>query len=317
MQIIRKLPLEQPLKFANTILTIGSYDGIHRGHKQIINHLKDRAAVGENIASVMVTFFPRPKVVLGKAKVTEQYLTSMPEKIWLLEKLGLDVIVWLPFTKEFAQTPAENFIRQLVEAFRPLELWVGPDFHLGKGREGNLEHLTRLGEKYNYKLNVISEELSRQQIISSTRIRAAMSEGRVDDVTRLLGAYPFLRGEVEHGEKRGRTIGFPTANITVPRQKLLPANGVYAVWITVDDKRYPAVANIGIRPTFDSEQHTVEIYIFDFSEMIYGKTVHVEWVKHLRQEQKFDGIDALVVQIKNDVAQAKEILSAEDYKGSY
>lgn len=317
MQVIRKLPLELPLKFSNTILTIGSYDGIHRGHKKIINHLKARAAARENTASVMVTFFPRPKVVLGKAKVTEQYLTSMPEKIWLLEKLGLDIIVWLPFTKEFAQTPAEDFVTQLVEAFHPLELWVGPDFHLGRGREGNLEHLAELGEKYNYELKVISEELSREQVISSTRIRAAMSEGRVDDVTRLLGAYPFLRGEVEHGQKRGRTIGFPTANITVPQQKLLPVNGVYAVWITVDGKRYSAVANIGIRPTFDGEEHTVEIYIFDFSDMIYGKTVHVEWVKHLRPEQKFTGVNALIAQIKKDVVQAKEILSAEDYKGSY
>jgi len=317
MQVIRRLPLKQPLKFSNTILTIGSYDGIHRGHKQIINHLIEKASEGENLAAVMVTFFPRPKVVLGKAKITDQYLTSMPEKIWLLEKLGLDIIVWLPFTRAFAQTPAENFIKQLIEDFHPLELWVGPDFHLGKGREGNLEHLRQLGEKYNYALNVIDEELANEQIISSTRIRAAMSEGRVQDVARLLGAYAFLRGDVEHGQKRGRTIGFPTANITVPQQKLLPVNGVYAVWITVAGKCHPAVANIGIRPTFNGEQRTVEIHIFNFAEMIYGKTVHVEWVKYIRPEKKFDGVDALVAQIKSDVALAKEILSAEDYKGSY
>ena len=317
MQVIRQLPLEHPLKFTHTILTIGSYDGIHRGHKQIINHLIERASNGENSAAVMVTFFPRPKVVLGKAEVTDQYLTSMPEKIWLLEKLGLDIVVWLPFTKAFAQTPAENFVHQLVDAFRPIELWVGPDFHLGKGREGNLEHLSQLGEKYNYTLNVIDEELANEQIIPSTRIRAAMSEGRVQDVARLLGAYAFLRGEVEHGQKRGRTIGFPTANITVPQQKLLPVNGVYTVWITVDEKRYSGVANIGIRPTFEDERRTVEIYIFDFSEMIYGKTVHVEWVEHIRPERKFNGVDALVTQIKNDVASAKEILSKENYKGSY
>lgn len=315
MQIIRNLPLQHPLDDAATILTIGSYDGIHRGHKRIIAEVK-RTAAENNVRTVMVTFFPRPKVVLGRVPDGHDYLTTVSEKIWLLEKLGLDIVVLLPFTLEFAKTPAETFIRQLVDNFHPLALWVGPDFKLGKGRAGDIPSLRELGKTLNYTVNVINEQIADNQIISSTRIREAVERGNVRDVAHLLGAYLFLRGIVMHGAERGRTIGFPTANVDVPPEKLLPANGVYAVWAHVDGVRHAAVANIGIRPTFDELERTVEVYIFDFTENIYGKMLHVEWVERLRTEQKFDDISALIAQIQTDVAHAKTILATETPLGS-
>lgn len=315
MQIIRQLPPAQPLAVNASVLTIGSYDGIHRGHKRIISELK-QAAAQYGVPTAMVTFYPRPKVVLGRTKITTDYLTTVPEKLWLLEKLGLDIVAILPFSVEFAQTPAEIFIRQLVDTFHPRELWVGPNFKLGKGRAGDIPSLREMGEVLGFRVNVIDEEIDGGEIISSTRIRAAMGTGNVREVTRLLGSYPFLQGTVLHGAQRGRTIGFPTANIAVPPEKLLPANGVYAVWIHIGNKRYPAVANIGVRPTFDETERTVEVHIFDFSEMIYGQTVHVEWVERLRAEQKFSGIDELMAQIHRDAAQARKILAAEPLRQS-
>ncbi len=316
MQIIRNLPLQHPLDNRATILTIGSYDGIHRGHKRIISELKITAEK-HNARTVMVTFFPRPKVVLGKTESEHDYLTTVPEKLWLLEKLGLDIVALLPFTPEFARTPAEEFIRQLVHDFHPLALWVGPDFKLGKGRAGDIPSLREMGQELGYTVNVVDVQIADNQVISSTRIRAAMAEGNVREVTRLLGAYPFLQGEVLHGAKRGRTIGFPTANIAVPPEKLLPANGVYAVWAHVNGVMHPAVANIGVRPTFNESERAVEVHIFDFAENIYGKQMHVEWVERLRAEQKFDGVDALMAQISRDVTRAKTILATETPRGSY
>lgn len=316
MHIIRQLPLSKPLSTNASVLTIGSYDGIHRGHKRIIAELK-QAAAAYGVPAAMVTFYPRPKVVLGRAEVSTDYLTTVPEKLWLLEKLGLDIVAILPFSKEFAQTPAEIFVRQLVDAFHPRELWVGPNFKLGKGRAGDIPSLREMGTELGFSVSVIDEELADGEIISSTRIRAEMAAGNVREVTRLLGAYPFLRGKVLHGAKRGRTIGFPTANIAVPPEKLLPANGVYAVWISFNGQRLPAVANIGVRPTFNETERTVEVHIFDFSEMIYDRTVHVEWVERLRAEQKFDGIESLMAQIRQDSARAREILAAEPPQKAY
>ncbi len=316
MHIIRQLPLEKPLKTAGSVLTIGSYDGIHRGHKRIIGELRE-AATQHGVPAAMVTFYPRPKIVLGKTVLENDYLTTVSEKLWLLEKLGLNIVAILPFSLKFAQTPAEVFVRQLVDAFHPLELWVGPNFKLGKGRAGDIDSLRSLGGELGFLVNVVDEQIAENKIISSTRIRAAMMCGDVRDVTHLLGAYPFLRGKVLHGAQRGRTIGFPTANIAVPPEKLLPANGVYATWIHIDGKKYPAVANIGVRPTFNELVRTVEVHIFDFSKIIYDRLVHVEWVERLRPEQKFDSVEALVAQIRRDVAQAKMILTVKMPYGGY
>ncbi len=310
MQVIRQLPPPILPQHNRTVLTIGSYDGIHRGHKRIITQLK-QAAAEQHVSTALVTFYPRPKVVLGVSKSKTDYLTTLEEKLWLLESLGLDIVAVLPFSREFAQTPARDFVKQLVDVFHPIELWVGPNFKLGREREGNISFLRALGNELEYKVKVVDEQKAGDQIISSTRIRAAMTRGDIRSVTRLLGDYPFLMGRVMHGTRRGRTIGFPTANIVISEEKLLPVNGVYAVWIHIGNDVYPAVANIGVRPTFEEATKTVEVHIFNFKKDIYNKMVRVQWVEFLRPEHKFANVNALVAQIKKDAQQAQKILSTE------
>jgi len=309
MRIIKQLPLQKPLPYQRSVLTIGSYDGVHRGHKRIINNLK-QAAKAHQAAAALVTFYPRPKALL-RIQGQDDYLTTVEEKLLIFQELGLDIAAVLPFTRRFAQTPAKEFIRQLVDAFHPLELWVGPDFKMGKGRQGDIPYLEKLGREFNFRVKVVDQQLADGEVISSTRIRAELAAGRIREATRLLGNYPFFLGPVVKGCQRGRTIGFPTANVAVDPEKLLPADGVYAVWMRVNNKVYPAVANIGLRPTFDDTERTVEAHIFDFQQDIYGQQVRVELVERLRPEQKFDSLAALKAQIKLDSKKAREILSAE------
>jgi riboflavin kinase/FMN adenylyltransferase len=311
MQIIRQLTQENYPRHNRTVLTIGSYDGVHLGHKRIINQLK-QAALACNASSALITFYPRPKVVLAPSSARADYLTTVEEKLFVFEELGLDIVAVLPFTHKFAQIPARNFIQQVVKFFHPVELWVGQDFKLGKDRQGDIPYLKLLGQEFDFSVKVVDLQTASDEIVSSTRIRAAMARGQIREVTRLLGRYPFLLGRVVPGAQRGQTIGFPTANIVVDKEKLLPANGVYAVWIYVSGKRYSGVANIGIRPTFDEHERTVEVHIFDFQQDIYGEVVRLELVDYLRSEQKFEDLSALVDQISQDAQQAREILSADD-----
>ena len=309
MRIIQQLPLQNPLPYQRSVLTIGSYDGVHRGHKRIINTLK-QAAKAHKAASALVTFYPRPKALL-RIQGQDDYLTTVQEKLLIFQELGLDIAAILPFTRQLAQTPARDFVQQLVEAFHPLELWVGPDFRMGKDRQGDIPTLKKLGREFGFRVKVVDQQLAGGEVISSTRIRAELAAGRIREVTRLLGSPPFFLGQVVKGCQRGRTIGFPTANVAVDPEKLLPADGVYAVWMRVDNKVYPAVANIGVRPTFDDTERTVEVHIFDFQQDIYGQQVRVDLVERLRPEQKFNGLAALKAQIELDSKRARAILSAE------
>ncbi len=309
MHIIQHLPPQNPLPYRRSVLTIGSYDGVHRGHKRIINNLK-QAAKGYQAASALVTFYPRPKALL-RIQEQDDYLTTVEEKLLIFQELGLDIAAVLPFTRQFAQTPARDFARQLVEAFHPIELWIGPDFRMGKDRQGDIPHLKELGREFGFLVKVIDQQLADGEVISSTRIRAELAVGRIREVTRLLGNQSFFLGKVVMGCQRGRTIGFPTANVAVAPEKLLPADGVYAVWIRVDNKVHPAVANIGVRPTFDDAERAVEVHIFDFQQDIYGQQVRVDLVERLRPERKFSGLEALKARIELDSKKAREILSAE------
>jgi len=311
MHVIRHLSQENQSRFERTVLTIGSYDGVHRGHRRIINNLK-QAAAAYRASSALVTFYPRPKVFLG-TREKDDYLTTVEEKLLLFEELGLDVVAILPFTRQFAQTPARDFVQQLVNVFHPVELWVGPDFRMGKNRQGDIPYLSGLGEEFDFSVKVVDLKLVDDEVISSTRIRAELAAGHIREVTRLLGSYPFLLGNVVEGAQRGRAIGFPTANVAVDHEKLLPADGVYAVRMRVGEKIHPGVANIGLRPTFDNGERTIEAHIFDFDQNIYGQTVRVELVDYLRPEQKFDGIAALKAQINADASKAREILDQEKF----
>jgi len=292
-----------------TVLTIGAFDGVHRGHQALIAHVVERARATGRQAALM-TFHPHPAVVLAPARAPK-YLTTPGEKIALLEGLGLDVVVLLPFNRDVANTTAREFMEMVSDRLKLRELWVGADFALGRGREGDVEHLTELGREMGYEVHVMPPVIEGGAPISSTRIRALIQHGEVAEAARLLGRYPSVSGEVVSGARRGRQFGFPTANLEVRDERAVPGNGVYAVYARLGATRYPGVANVGVRPSFDNGERTVETYIFDFDQQIYGCDLVVEFVARLREERRFREIEELIAQIERDSEQARELLEAE------
>jgi riboflavin kinase/FMN adenylyltransferase len=290
-----------------TVLTIGTFDGVHRGHQALIGAVVSQArATGRRAA--LVTFHPHPAAVLAPARAP-RYLTTPGEKVALLEGLGLDLVVLLPFSRQVAATPARDFVEMLSTRLNVRELWVGSDFALGRNREGDIAYLRMLGRELGYQLHIFEPVLEGEGVVSSSRIRALLREGDVEESTRLLGRYPSLSGEVVFGARRGRTLGFPTANLEVRPERAVPADGVYAVFALLGAERYPAVANVGVRPSFDNGQRTVETHIFDFAQDIYGCDLVVEFVARLRDERRFEDIDDLVAQIGEDGRLARQVLA--------
>ncbi|MCB9077926.1 MAG: bifunctional riboflavin kinase/FAD synthetase [Anaerolineaceae bacterium] len=295
-----------------TVLTIGTFDGIHRGHQDLIAQLK-ATATSKQAQSAVIAFHPRPKTVFAPHLFSNDYLTTPREKIALLASLGIDVLILIPFSRELSQITAHDFVKLIVENLGVVELCVGYDFALGKNREGNVEKLRVLGQQFGYEVTTVEPFLLDGQVVSSTQVREQLLNGDVRRATYLLGRYPSLTSEIAQGAQRGRSIGFPTANFSVPAERLLPANGVYATFIQRPDNphRYPSVTNIGVRPSFGGSDRTVEAHIFDFNEDVYGQTLTLEFVERLRPEQKFDGIAALVAQIAKDAEQARSLLAKE------
>jgi riboflavin kinase/FMN adenylyltransferase len=295
-----------------TILTIGAFDGVHRGHQALIANIVSRARETDRLAA-LITFHPHPAAVLAPERAP-RYLTTPGEKVALLEGQGLDLVVLLPFTHETAATSARGFMEAVASHLRLHEMWVGSDFALGRNREGNVPRLRELGRELGYEVCVVGTVTGDGEIISSSRIRMLLREGRVEEATRLLGRYPSLSGEVVVGTQRGHGLGFPTANLEVRAERAVPADGVYAVFALLGQERLPAVANIGVRPSFDdslagtSNPRTVETYIFDFDRDIYGCDVVVEFVARLRDECRFESIDELIAQIGRDGKRARQIL---------
>lgn len=311
MQIIRDLT-EAHLT-GPTVLTIGTFDGLHQGHQALLDQLKV-IAQNRQVQSAVIAFHPRPKTVLAPHRPNNDYLTTPDERIALFEQLGLDVLVLTPFTIEFSQITAYDFIKMVIDRLNVVQLCVGHDFALGKNREGNVKKLTALGKEFNYTLYEFEPFLLNGKAVSSTQIRQQLLVGQVRQATELLGRYPSLSSTVIRGARRGHTIGFPTANLAVPPERLLPANGVYATFIrrTGENRRYASVTNVGIRPSFDGNERTVETYIFDFNEELYGQPITLEFVERLRPEKKFDSIKALVAQITRDSEQARTLLANEE-----
>lgn len=310
MQIIRDLA--QARLAAPTVLTIGTFDGLHLGHQALISQLNE-AAQKRQAQSAVIAFHPRPKTVLAPHRHPNDYLTTSEERIVLFEKLGLNVLIVIPFSLEFAQTTAYDFMKLLTDHINLIELWSGHDFALGKNREGNIEKLAELGRIFNYTVHEFEPVLVNGQIISSTQIRQLLLAGDIRQAAQLLGRYPSINGKVVKGVQRGRSLGFPTANLATSPERLLPTNGVYATFIQArgENSRYPSVSNVGVRPSFEGDERTVETYIFDFNENIYGQQMTLEFVEHLRPEKKFNGIDDLMAQIKHDSRQARDILAKE------
>jgi len=305
MQHLRTL---SSLSLESTWLTIGVFDGFHRGHRKIIEPLV-QGAKAVRATSLVVSFYPHPAVVLGK-KNDLNYLTLPEEKADYLAQAGVDVLLTLPFDQNIAAQSPETFMQSLQERVKIEKLLIGYDFSLGKDRRGDAAYLSRLGEKDGYEVQRCEPLLDDEGIISSSRVRDALADGRVRDAQGLLGHPYTLRGSVVHGDGRGRKINIPTANIAVPAEKALPINGVYACWVTVDEVKHPAVANVGIRPTFtpDQVEANVEAHLLDFDADVYDKELKLAFVEHLREEKKFNGVEELITQIHADIERARVYL---------
>ena len=290
-------------------LAIGAFDGVHRGHQAILQQLTAGAhAVGS--PAVLLSFYPHPVEVL-RGPQHSFYLTTPEEKAALVAPFGLDALVTQPFTLEFSKTTAREFVGMVVERVGLRQLWVGQDFALGHNREGDVATLRRYGEELGFELHVVAPVEAQGGVISSSRIRKLLAAGEVAAAADLLGRPYAISGEVEAGAGRGRTIGIPTANLKVWPQRAVPASGVYAGWAAVNGQRWPAVTNIGVRPTFDEklEAPVVETHILDYDGGdFYGQALHLEFVARLRAEQRFDGVEALIAQIHADIADARRIL---------
>jgi len=292
-----------------SLVTVGSYDGVHIGHRHLLGQMQE-AAHRLGCHTSLVTFHPQPKAVLAP-HLRIRYLTTPAEKIMLLDGLGLDLTAILPFTLETADTPAVEFAKALVTHLEMRQLWVGPDFALGRSREGDIPVLRRLGQDIGFEVHVVDPMVKDGEVVSSTRIRNLLMRGEIRPATALLGRYPRVTGQVTQGAQRGRLLGFPTANLAVLPERVIPADGVYACFVWLDNARYPAVTNIGVRPSFAGAERTVEAYLLDFSRDLYGLDLRLEFVERLRPEKRFRDLDDLVAQIRSDAEQAAELLAQE------
>ena len=289
------------------VVTIGSFDGVHRGHLALIQQVRASALQADR-ASVVVTFFPHPSVVLGHAQPF--YLTSPEEKLVQLNQAGVDLLIELPFTLATAQLRAAEFIDQLRQHVRLRELWIGHDFALGYQREGDAEFLTQLGRTRGFTVHTMDALTNDGELISSSNIRTALRQGAVAHAAQLLGRPFRVSGKVVPGDGRGRTIGIPTANLEVWPDHALPANGVYACRAWVGHLPYRAAVNVGVRPTVTNEtQRTVEAHLLDLDKDLYGLNLALDFFERLRGEQKFAGVPELVAQIKADVATTRNLIS--------
>jgi riboflavin kinase/FMN adenylyltransferase len=296
--------LERP-----SVVTIGVFDGIHRGHQTLIRQLVSDAHAAGRLA-VAITFFPHPDILLRGLK-GRYYLHTPQEKAELLGELGIDTVLTLAFNDDLRHVRAADFVDSLVDRLRLASLWVGADFALGYQREGNVDFLRAQGAAKGFEVDVIDLVLVDGEIISSTAIRQALESGQVEQAAAWLGRGYTVTGEVIHGEKRGRSIGIPTANVSVWSEKVIPANGVYGGWATVGGERYMAMTNIGVRPTFDGQGVTVEAHLLDFNRDIYGQTMTVSFETRLREEKRFNGIEQLIAQIYADIDAGRAFLSGQ------
>jgi riboflavin kinase/FMN adenylyltransferase len=292
----------------NTWLTIGVFDGVHRGHQAILEQLT-AGAHQKNAPAVVLTFWPHPAVVLGK-RYDMKCLTTPEERAALLGEWGVDVVITQTFTPEFARLTAWDFMRRVSRRLGLRSLWVGYDFALGHNREGNFDRLTEIGETLGYSVQAISPVKNGEDVISSSLIRKRISVGQVARAAENLGRFYTVSGPVVHGDGRGRRINIPTANIDYPKDKVIPANGVYACWAWLGEEKHPAAVNIGINPTFtpDKETPNIEAHILDFSRELYSQELKLEFVQYLREELKFDSVETLLERIHADIAQTRQIL---------
>lgn len=307
MKIFRGL--ENIQKIQNAVVTQGTFDGVHKAHKIILDKVKQIAfeRAGE---SVVMTFDPHPRMVLKPDDHDLKLLTTLDEKIELLRNEGLQNLIVIPFTIALSQLHSEDFIKQIiVDKIGTKTLVIGYDHRFGKNREGSFEHLKNYSKDYGFEVEEVSEQVVDEIAVSSTKIRKALSEGNINIASKYLGRNYSLTGLVVKGRQLGRTIGYPTANIRVNEEhKLIPSDGVYAVRIGVNNKLYEGMLNIGNNPTIEGKGRSIEVNIFDFGEDIYNQSITLYFVDKLREEEKFNGLDALKTQLEKDKLLALEAL---------
>jgi riboflavin kinase/FMN adenylyltransferase len=295
------------LNLKNSWLTVGVFDGVHRGHQEIIQALTTGAHANDT-PSVVLTFDPHPAKVFGRGDI--KLLTLPDERAKILGEMGVDFVITHPFDKDVAKITALDFMTQLKSHLGLDYLVLGYDSTLGKDREGNATRLTEIGRELDYAVEVVSALSDESGVISSTEIRKLISTGNIAEAARLMGHPYSLHGPVVHGDGRGKRINVPTANIGYSHAKIIPANGIYACWAYVQGEKSRAAINIGINPTFtpDKQIPNVEAHLLDFDREIYGQDVRLEFVARLRDELKFDSVDVLVEQIWKDVEETRRIL---------
>jgi riboflavin kinase/FMN adenylyltransferase len=295
--------------FRNAVITIGTFDGVHMGHRQIIEKLKEeaRAIHGE---TVIITFHPHPRKIVSSTILGVRLINTLEEKIELLGSLGIDHLVVVPFTDAFANQQAEDYVEQfLVRKFNPHTIIIGYDHRFGKERKGDYLLMEKLAPVFHYRLKEIPKHVLDEIAISSTRIREALLAGKIEIADKLLGYDFFFSGTVVHGDKLGRKLGYPTANLKIiGEEKIIPGNGIYAVYVRSGGDKLKGMMSIGFRPTVDGKKRVAEVNIFDFEKQIYGQTLRVYVKKYLREEIKFDSLDKLVKQMDEDKTESLKVL---------
>ena len=304
---LQELPI-----FNNAVITIGTFDGVHFGHRQILELMKS-ASKPINGETVIITFHPHPRKIIGNHKAPIYLLNTLDEKIELLEKHGINHLIIVPFTEKFAQQLAEDYIAEfLVNTFHPHTIIIGHDHRFGKDRTGDFQLLKDKAPEFGYEVKEIPGYMLKDITISSTKIREALLNGDIESAHDLLGYDYFFTGKVVEGNQLGRTIGYPTANLQIADEnKLIPCNGVYAVLVTNEKlkiTRQGGMMNIGFRPTVEGNKRMIEVNIFDFDQPIYGEILTITLKKYLRSEEKFSGLDALKEQLGKDKQAALEVL---------
>ncbi len=286
---------------AHPIVTIGTFDGVHLGHQAIFSKMKEEAGRtgGETI---VITFFPHPRLVLYQDSVNLKFINTREKKIERLEKIGIDHLIIIPFTKEFARNSSEQFVTDYVVKYvHPAKVIIGYDHHFGKNREGNFQLLERLKQKLGYEVEEVPPFYVDGAPVSSTRIRDLLHDGNVKEANRMLGYEYAITGKVVRGQRIGHKIGFPTANLEIPNEyKLITANGVYVCRVLLGNRILKGMGNIGVRPTIDHGDLTIEVHIFDFDEDIYDEKITIQFVDRLRDEKKFENLEALKAQLAKD-----------------
>ncbi|MBM2802869.1 MAG: Riboflavin biosynthesis protein [Deltaproteobacteria bacterium] len=312
MQIFRHID-DPSLSLRGAAITLGNFDGIHLGHQALIGGVVAEAR-NLGLVSVVLTFEPHPLKVLAPERAPKMLLAHK-DKMQLLQTLGVDVVVIQNFDLSFAKLSAAEFVRTiLVDRLKARKIWVGKDLRFGQGRKGSVADLEHWGRELGFTVATVEPILVNGERVSSSRIRAHVSDGQVDRVESMLGRYYFLSGRVVGGHRRGRELGFPTANVST-RAEVLPLDGIYATLFQLRERRLLSVSSIGVNPTFGAGPRTVESFILNSNEDIYGEPVKLSFVKRIRAERKFDSVDDLIAQIRRDVDNAKAVFAELNLNG--